>query len=304
MALTGSFLTNCIADVRLYTEEPVANAKYTDTILARMITQAYAHIINEINRCNPEPIVASYDVTFVAETTEYVLPPLVGSIWAIYAATDSGYKVFYNSRSHLNPLGRRVYVERNILHVQDGTFNEGSTITVEYIPSGTAALHNGTCDVDSTGKIITFGATPLTGTLDTHLQAYTGSVFRIVLDTDASYNFIQERLINSYVNTTRVATILLALDPNAGDGVQSGTTSYEIAPAIHQGLDHAVGMYLARWIVSIEGSITRARLLNREYQDVIRNLRLVTYYSNLMESGKVRADNFDNRRYVNAQFYL
>ena len=123
MAMTGSFLTNCIADVRRYTEEPVANAKYTDTILIRMIGQSYAHIINEINRCNSEPIVAKFDVTFVAETEEYVLPPLMGSIWAIYSATDSGYKVFYNSRSQLNPLGRRVWVERNILHVQDGTFN-------------------------------------------------------------------------------------------------------------------------------------------------------------------------------------
>ena len=94
----------------------------------------------------------------------------------------------------------------------------------------------------------------------------------------------------------------LVLNPN--NNGSSGTTSYEIAPAIHQGLDHAVGMYLARWIVSIEGSITRARLLNREFQDVIRNLRLVTYYSNLMEAGKTRSDNFDNRRYANAQLYI
>lgn len=303
MAMTGSFLTDCIADVRRYTEEPVANAKYTDTVLARMITQSYAHIISEINRCNPEPIVASFDVTYVADTDEYILPPLMGAIWAIYSATDSGYKVFYSSRSHLNPLGRQVYVERSILRVQDGLFTAGDTITVEYVPSGTAALHNGDCTVDSTGKIITFGATVTTGTLDTHLQAYTGSVFRIVSDTDTSYNFIQERLISSYAHVTRVATVELALNPNAGDGVQSGTTSYEIAPAIHQGLSHAVGMYLARWVVSIEGSITRSRLLNREYQDVIRNLRLMTYYSNLMEAGKVRADNYDHRRYSGSQLW-
>jgi len=304
MALTGSFLTDCIADVRRYTEEPVANAKYTDTILLRMIEQAYSHVINEVNRCNPEPIVATYTVTVTADTNEYILPPLIGSIWAVYSSTDSGYKVFYQSRSHLNPFGRQVWIERNVLRMQDGYFQTGDTITVEYVPGGCVHLHNGTCTVDSTGKLITFGSTPLTGTLDTHLHSYTGSVLRIVSDTDASYDFQQERLIHSYANQTRIATVQLALNPNAGDGVQSGTTNYEIAPPIHYGLDHAIGMYLARWIVSIEGSVTRTRLLNREFQDVIRNLRLTTYYSNLMEAGKVRSDNFDNRRFRGGQNWV
>jgi hypothetical protein len=302
--MTGSFIGRCISDVRRYTEEPVANAKYTDDVLINMIEQAYAHIINEVNRCNPEPVVARFSVTCVADTTEYILPPITGPIWAVYTETDSGYKIFYDSRSQLNPCGRRVWIERNILHVQSGVLEAGASLIVEYVPSGTARLHTGTCTVDSTGKIITLGATPTDGTLDTRAHAYIGSVIRIISDTDADYNYIQERIISAYTNTTRAATTLLALSPNQGDGIHSGTTSYEIAPAIHQGLDHAVAMYLARWIVSIEGSTTRARLLNREFQDVIRNLRLTAYYSNLMEVQKARADNYDNRRFSRSQLYM
>lgn len=303
MAMSGSFISRCISEVRRYTEEPLINAKYTDAVLIGMIEQAYAHIINEINRVNPEPIVAQFDVTYTSGTNQYLLPPQIGTIWAIYSESDSGYKVFYRSRGRLNPAGRRVWVERNMLHVQEGSIDTGSTITIEYIPLGVARLHTGTCTVDSTGKIITFGANPTDGTLDTHVHAYIGSVFRIVSDTDTAYDYIQERIISAYTNTSRQATTLIALSPNAGDGVHSGTTSYEIAPAIHYGLDHAISMYLARWIVSIEGSITRARLLDKEYQEVLRNLRLTTYYSNLVEATKGRADSFDHRRFSGSQLY-
>ena len=191
-----------------------------------------------------------------------------------------------------------MWVEGNILHVQENIFNIDDTLVIEYIPSGTARLHDGTCTVDSTGKLVTFGSTPTDGTLDTHFNSYAGAIFRIVSDTDTDYDFIQERTIQSYANTTRIATLDTALSPNPGDGVQSGTTSYEIAPAIHRGLDHAVAVYLAYWIAAIEGSITRARLLKGMWRDIIRNLRLSAYYSNLQEAPKARADTSRNSRYM------
>jgi hypothetical protein len=303
MSMTGAFLTRAIASFRRYTDEPTVNAKYTDAVLIQMLEESYAHILNEINRCSIEPIVARFNVTYSlsTSTTSHTLPAMIGAIFAIYYETDSEYKIFYDSRGPYNTQGRGVYVTGNTLHIQSGALSDGRVITVEYIPSGTARLHDGTCTVDSTGLLVTFGATPTDGTLDTHANAYAGSIFRIVSDTDADYNYTQERTITAYTNTTRVATLDVALSPNAGDGVQSGTTSYEIAPVIHLGLDHVIALYLAWWIASIEGSLTRARMLQTMWREALRNLRLNAYYSNLVDCRKMRADNYDNKRFSGIQ---
>ncbi len=301
MALTtNSFMERAIASFRRNAEEPAINAKYTDAVIITMLEEAYAHVVAEIIRCSPEPVVARYSVSIVADTTAYLLPPLIKSIQAIYSETTSGYKVFLDARGPLNPAGREVWVEGNILRMQSHVLIGGDTLIVEYIPSGTARLHDGACTVDSTGKIITLAATPSNGALDTRLNAYAGSTFRLISTADVSgnYNFIQEVQISSYARATRAATLLVALDPNLGDGTHSGTITYEIAPAIHQGLDHAIAMYLAWCIVSIEGSVTRAHLLRRMWQDIVRNLRLSAYYSNLMEAGKWRGDTFQNARFM------
>jgi hypothetical protein len=294
MSMTGSFLTRAIADFRRYSDEPSVNAKYTDTVLAEMIEQSYAHIISEVNRNSTEPIVATFDVTYVDDTSTYLLPCVMGAISAIYYETDSGYRIFFDSRSNYNPAGRGIHRVGNVLKIQSNILADGDVITIEYLPSGTVRLHNGTCTVDSTGKLVTFGATASTGTLDTHANAYAGCIFRIVSSDQAGFDFVQERNIVSYVNTTRVATLDLAVDPNPES---TGVTSYEIAPAIYRGLDHAVALYLAYWVASIEGSITRARLLRNMWRDALRNLRLEAYYSNLVDCRKMRADNFDRSRF-------
>jgi hypothetical protein len=302
MAMSNSFIDRMITDFRKFSDEPAIAAKYTDADVIRLVEYAYAAIINEINRNKTEPIVARFDVTYSASTatSSHILPYYIGSIHAIYreSTLNNDVKIFYDSRSRLNRSGRRIWVEGYTLHIQPNVLSDGDIITIEYVPTGTARLHDGTCTVDSTGLLVTFGATPTDGTLDTHVNAYAGCIFRIVSDDDASYNYMQERTIVSYVNSTRVATLDVALSPNAGDGVQSGTTYYEIAPAIHYGLDHIVALFLSWWIVSIEGSMNRARLLQRMYAGAIRNLRLTAYYSNLPASRKAREDNYDRiRRY-------
>jgi hypothetical protein len=292
--MVNAFLTRAITQVRLYTDEPSINAKYTDATLIEMVEQVYTHVISEINRCSPQPIFAKYTVTYIDGTESYRLPELIGMVNAIYYATDSGYKIFYSSRSGYSPLGRQVWLEGKTLHIQSGVLNGDDVLTIEYISSGTARLHDGTCTVDSTGKLVTFGATPTDGTLDTHTNSYAGSIFRLLSSDSSSYSFIQERTIVAYNNITRVATLDAALSPIP----LTGTTSYEIAPAINQGLDHAVASYLAYWLAAIEGNTTRANLLKGVFRDILRNLRLTSYYSNLQDCTKARADNFNNSRYV------
>ena len=292
--MTNSFLSNAVADVRKYTDEPSINVKYSDADLIRMIEQVYAHVLGEINRSSTQPICARFDVTYIEGTETYRLPELIQNIISIYHKTDSGYKVFFSSRSTYNPTGRGIWVEGKTLHIQSGALNGNDTVTIEYLPTGTARLHNGTCTVDATGTLVTFGETPTDGTLDTHASAYAGSVLRILSSSVSGYNYIQERTITAYNNLTRVATLESPLSPIP----VTGTTSYEIAPAINQGLDHVIASYLAYWIAAVEGNTTRAGLLRGVWKDVIRNLRLSAYYSNLQESSKARADNFQNSRFM------
>jgi len=289
--VTGGFIARAIADFRLLVDEPVINAKYTDAVLLGKIEQGYAEVINELNRLNQEPIVARFNVTAVSGQETYKLPTHIGAVRAIYISNDSGCKVFYDSKSEYSPSGRQVWREGDILHIQPNAVVPGDAVTVEYLPSGTAKLHNGTCTVDTTGLLVTFGATPVTGSLDTHANAYAGSLLRVLRSTESTYDYQQERTITAYDPVTRVATLDVALDPNP----QSGTTYYEIAPPIHQGLDLAISSYVAMSVAAIEGDKIRHLLLEKSYQKSIRNLRLNAFYSNLADAGKQRADTYNGR---------
>lgn len=285
---TDSFLTRAIVDFRRYTDEPTVNAKYTDSVLADMLGQSYAHIIAEINRNRHEPVVAKYTVTYINGTSKYLLPPVMSNIFAIYTEdTGSGTKVFYHARSRYAIAGRSVWVEGATLHVQPNYIGAGKVITIEYIPAGTPRLHNGACTVDSTGLIVTMGENPNAGTIDTRLNAYGGSVFRLVTSSESEYDYVQERNILSYDGVNLTLTLDVALNPNPES---TGTTVYEIAPAIHVGLDHIMALYLAKWISGVEGDTKRFRMVDALYHDVLRNLRLTAYYSNLSEANILPAD--------------
>jgi hypothetical protein len=295
---SDSFLSRSIAKVRQWIDEPAINAKYTDTEILEQLELSYISVVSEKNRSAQTPAVASVIVTLTAGTTEYILPYTIGTIEAIYEAEAYGGKLFYSSRSRYNPFGQRMWVEGNVLKLQDtGMLGFGDEITVEYIPSGTARLHHGTCTINSAGTEVTFGATPNVGTLDTHHNAYTGCVLRL-LNTDGTTvtgNYQQERPITAYENTTRVATVAPALSPVPT--TDDGSIYYEIAPAIHKGLDLVVPIHAAYTVAAMEGNRKRAGTILTAYREQIRNVRLQAYYSNVQECSKMRGDNFDNRFY-------
>ena len=293
---SDSFLSRAIAKVRTWIDEPAINAKYTDTEILEQLELSYISVVAEKNRNSQTPAIAKIIVTLTAGTTEYILPYTVGSIEAIYQAEAYGGKLFYESRSQYNPFGRRLWVEGNVIKLQDtGMLGFGDEITVEYIPSGTARLHHGTCTLGSDGTTATFGATPNVGTLDTHHNAYTGCVFRLlnVDGTTVTGNYMQERPITEYDNTTRIATFSPVLSPVAT--TDNGSIYYEIAPAIHKGLDLVVAIHSAYTIAAMEGNRKRAGTILTAYREQIRNVRLQAYYSNVQECSKLRGDNFDNR---------
>ena len=295
---TDSFLTRAIADVRENSDEPTQKAKYTDARIIELLEKAYILVLNEKNRNSRTPAVAKITKTVVSGTTTYPLPHIVGSVHGIYNVGDSGVKAFYDSRSKFNSLGRGMWIENQTLHIQStDMYGLNTEMTIEFIPSGTARLHNGTCTLNATGDVVTFGSTPNAGVLDTHHEAYAGSVFRC-LGADGTTvvgNYLQERVITTYDEVKQEATLDAPLSPipTTDDGV----IYYEIAPAINKGMDTIVALYAAWRIASTEGNAKRAAGILKAYRNEIRNVRLTAYYSYMPDAPLDRCDNPNNRRY-------
>jgi len=298
MAYTESFLTRAIADVREDTDEPIIKAKYPDARIILHLETAYILALNEMNRNSKTPAVARVTKTIASGITAYALPHTVGSVYGIYKAGDSGGKVFYDSRSRNNQLGRGMWLEGNTLHVQTADlYGAGTELTIEYIPSGIARLHNGECTLNAAGTVVTFGATPNAGTMDTHIEAYTGGIFRH-LETDGTTvtgNIMQERIITAYNAATRATTLDVALDPIPI--TNDGKIYYEIAPAISKGMDTVVALYAAYRIAIKEGNRKRAGGILEAYRNEMRNVKLTAYYSNMPDAPLMDSDSHDNRRY-------
>ena len=290
---SDSFLTRGIADIRESTDEPTSQAKYSDARIIEHLEKAYIIVLNEINRNSRTPAVAKITKTITSGTTTYPIPHTVGSVHGIYKVGDTGGKAFYDSRSKFNSFGRGLWIENQTLHIQTtDMYGLGTEVTIEYIPSGIARLHNGICTLNTDGDVVTFGATPNAGTLDTHHEAYAGSVFRI-LGSDGTNSYLQERVITAYDETAKEATLDAPLDPiPTGDNIY-----YEIAPAISKGMDTVVALYAAWRIMSTEGNAKRAASILKAYRNEIRNVRLTAYYSYLPEAPIDRCDNPNNRRY-------
>jgi len=289
---SDSFLSRAIVDVRESTDEPAQIAKYTDARIIEHLEKSYILVLNEINRNSRTPAVAKIKKTITSGITAYILPHTVGSVYGIYKSDDDGGKVFFDSRSKHNTFGRGMWLENQTLHIQTtGMYGLGTELTIEYIPSGIARLHNGICTLNADGTVATFGATPNAGTLDTHHEAYAGSILRI-LGSSGTGSYLQERVITAYDETTREATLDVPLDP-----IPTGTIYYEIAPAISKGMDTVVALYAAYKLVINEGNTKRAAGILRSYRNEIRNVRLTAYYSLMPTSVIDRSDNPNNRRY-------
>jgi hypothetical protein len=295
---SDSFLSRAIVDVREALDEPTQVAKYTSARIIEHLEKAYIVVFNEKLRTSRNPIVAKINKTLASGTTSYVLPHTVGSIYGVYKADTSGGKVFYDSRSRYNSFGRGMWLEGQTLNIQSlDLYGIGTEITIEYVPSGIARLHNGVCTLNAAGTIATLGATPNAGVIDTHHEAYTGCVFRTlgVDGTTVVGNYLQERVITAYDETTQEATLDVALDPVPT--TDDGYIYYEIAPAISKGMDTIVALYAAYKLALNEGNTKRAGGILKSYQNELRNIRLNSYYSMMPDAVVDRCDSYDNRRF-------
>ena len=292
MAQTG-FLTRTISRVRDQLDEPDANAKWTDAKIIEYIETAYAMVFGDLNRGQPNPLLLEYNVTSTTETADedYVIPPNVGSVIRMTIRNSDGDVIsFINYRGIHNPFGQGIKIMGGILRIKEGVLPVGRILNIEYIPSGTARLHEATTATTAAGTI-TLAASPTVGTLGNRLQEYTGSIVRI-LGSSSAHDYVADRLITGYVNTTRVATCIADWQETP-----SGTVTYEIAPMLDAVLDMPISFYVSKTIASIEGDANRKTTLEQSYRDIMRSVRLqhATYHSYV--TSLFRGDTIQNSRY-------
>jgi len=298
----SGFLTRTIARVRKTTNEPTVNAKYDDDDIILEIQSAYAELLAELNRNSKEPLSAYVDITMDGSTPAWVLPPTMGAILNVTTVTSNGDFLSHAiPSSRYNAMGRNWRISGNFLFVDPDLYTSSTIFRIEFEPTGSAELHEGTIDATSaivtTGDypVITLAAIPTAGALDTRDNAYAGSIFRILNDTGGSGTlkpYVQEHVIKSSDSENRTVTIWTDLSPTPG-----GTTmTYEIAPVLDSILDKVIAVKVSRWLVSNEGDSRRFKTISQQYIEMMRDMRLRFGKRHKFAGGKVNKDGHANRR--------
>lgn len=281
------FLARSLARIRLATDEPSINAKYTDATLIGYIESAYAVVLADVNRMSKRPVVVRYDIAVGTAQTIYTLPPTVGSIVDIQWLDTAGNIVCrHQPTSLVNPSWPGITLEANTIRFLQ-TPTSAYTLRICFVPTGCVHLHDGTASTITNSLTafnctIILAATPTTGSLDKRPNAYVGSLLHILTATTNDYP--QLRLITAYDCTTRTAT----LEPNFTAALLPGgaTVTYEIAPIFAEQIDTAIPLWVAQYVAGMEGFADRAGLLQSQYERAIRQIRLAeTHYDTLRQHG-------------------
>jgi len=286
---TTSFLLRSINRIRLQTDEPETNAKYSNTELITFIQEAYAQVMQEIQRVESNHIYAIYTFTYDVATKTYILPDTIGRIISIGEETDDGYKLFYESGGDYNRQGSGCRVEGNILRFSSENYlKDDTTVTVRYLPSRCSNLYE--------GNTTTFTTTTLTyenlilGTRSTDLHSYVGCTLRVLTNTDNAVS--QERLIYTQSgDDNHVYSVEPAFSP-----VLSGTVKFEIIPPLAATFDQVIAIKASMSILQIEGNSNRYKMLEKEYRGMIRTITLMASQKDGMRGGMVRRDGPYSRR--------
>jgi len=298
----GGFLSRTIEEVRLQTDEPEINAKYSNGRVVTYIEKQWGEVWSDLCRMLARPYSATFDIT-VNSTSEtwYPLPTYIRSILEIEIIDNAGNRLGrVRGRDVTNPRRPGVRVEGGMLIVSRESMQLGTIMRVVFVPSGSARLHEGTAQsVAADGSSATLATAPSLGALDTHPNAYVGCTFRVL--SAGTNDYLQERPISAYNHVTLVASFPAGaeLDP-----IPSGVVTYEIAPSgIDQTLDMVIAMKVAKQICSQEGNKDKVATLSQAYREAMRDIRLRAQELALYDGLMMRGDTADNDGYDSAGDY-
>lgn len=269
-----AILDRIITNVRLQTNESLADGKYSDNFLIDLIKQCWPQIVEELNRIGGNPIIVRHTIEITANQAEYVLPPHVGEVlWLAKIEKTSGLIAWeIRPRSLWNPAGPRVTWEGNIMRLQP-VFQEAVTMELWYIPNGDIFPVTGTVDAwDSSTKLLTLATAATTGTYDKRTNAYAGYTVSVV-DGDAGGTTEELTAQSSAVTSAGKTTLTLPLE-FAGFTPASGDITELVPIGMTSRTELAIALYCSSILLSYETDAKQVSLIERQYSRVMRGMRM------------------------------
>jgi hypothetical protein len=284
------FFSDTIDQIRLVTNEPSLDAKYSDAELVSLISQAFYTVWNEINRVSTHQVVIRTDISVTATQQRYILPPSMTKLVDIQRLNDDGSILCrYNPSNIRNPAWPNLRLEGNTLYFTEAT-GAAYTLRLLWIPSGYVALHYGTLE-DITNNTddcdVTLATTPTGGTRDLRPNAYAGCMFRILTSGGDGEGAVQDRIIHTYDPQTKIAVVEPAYESGM---VPEATITYEITPMRSDELVMPIAEFVSRKIVGWEGDYKRYRTIDLDYKRDIRTARLLESCYDLIQGHYMRID--------------
>jgi len=291
---TDSTISKLLARIRLLVDEPTANKKYSDSHLLRLSEEAFAQILQELNRNESTQLVADYSFSYVDGTDRYILPPTVGTVISIGEVTTEGYKDFFGTGSRNSTLGIGCKIEGNTINFQPDFLSGDETVHVYYLPDGAAHLFSAfATTVDNDVPSVTAPASPTEGTIDARPNAYLGYILRVLPTSPNSIE--QQRIITAQSGSTyKTYTVSPAWSTNilaTGSGAK-----FEVLPSWYPHLWTVAALKVALRIAGIEGNTRRHQTLMLEYRDARRSLDVSAFNRDFMHGPTRSRDAYHSRR--------
>ena len=240
MHSTGSFLLTVIERVRAYLDEAVVDAKFTNDYLVRhVICPEMVNVMSRLSNNADNPIRVRHSITLVKDQQDYVLPPNIGEIYR-FAIIDSGGSITreFMPENEFHPSGPGWHIQGNMLSLRPYPA-EAETADIHYLPNGDFQPHydtdGGTFNSSTT---FTFDSAPTLGAIDNRENAYAGAILRVW--TKTTHAVLEERVIESYDASTRVATVRRPFTTDVSASHSEGGMRYEVAPVGMNSLIQAI----------------------------------------------------------------
>lgn len=281
-AQSVGYLSDCIARIRLYTDEPTDRAKYSAVDLWPIIRGQLRQVYRDIARIGDSPLIVRYDISVVAATKEYWLPGNVGSVLRlgkVDSQTNDICDVMF-PRGRYNFRGPGYTLEGNVIRFEPD-YNVTETLRVEYVPNGDTMIHLGTCAAaDGSLTQLKVSSSPSEGYFDGRPNAYLGSVLRILSVSGSTPTVptgylsfpVQERNVTGFDVATNKVTVKPDFDFNLSS-LASGTYTYELVPYYGDELVQAVAIGVSRQLHMIAKRADAAQAMTALYRDEMRSLR-------------------------------
>jgi hypothetical protein len=290
------FLPAVIEKIRFYTDEPVADAKATDSILVRLcVMPAIVDVMARLNLNMDNPVLMRHSVSLTEDEQYYQLPPNIGSIWRFAIMDEYGHIISEACpRGEFHPCGPGWSIEANILSIRPFP-TEAETADIWYTPSGDFLPHlaTGTFTVTD-NESMPLASTITYGLRDTRPGAYAGAILRVVPTSGP----MQERVIATHTisGSTHTVTVRIPFDPTL-----TSVAQYEIAPVGSVALYDAIALAASIRLGTVRNLDPRKMVnLERLYKSSMKTVKDHFSYMNLRTGkyvDKMTTDSVDFKQF-------